>query len=77
VGQFDTYLFLPLFDCIMITIKKNQFVIIMVLHHFAVIRPTRFQLKVCYYFDTIIKILINLSAFHILYITFATKLRFT
>jgi len=49
----------------------------MVLHRFFVIGPIRFQLKVCYYFDTIFEILIDLSVFRILSITFTTKLGFT
>jgi len=73
----DTYLFLALSDCIMITIEINQSIIIRVLHHFAVIEPIRLQLKVCYYFDNIIKILTNLSMFRILSITFVTELGFT
>jgi len=75
--EFDNYLFLPLSNCIMITIKISQLVIIRVLHRFAVIGPIRFQLKVCYYFDTIFRILTDLSVFRILSITFATKLGFT
>jgi len=73
----DIYLFLQFLDCIMITIKINQLVVIRVLHCFLVIGPIRFQLKVCYYFDTILKILTDLSVFSILSITFATELRFT
>jgi len=45
VGIFDNYLFLPLSDCIMITIKINQLVIIRALHVFGVIRTIKFQLK--------------------------------
>jgi len=73
----DTYLFLSLSDCIMITTKITQLVIIRVLHHFVVIGPIRFHLRVCYYFGTIIRILTNLSVFRILSITFATELRFS
>jgi len=71
----DTYLFLSISDCIMITIKINQLVIIVILHHFVVIRSISFQLKVYYYFDTILEILTNLNVFCIL--STATKLRFT
>ena len=60
----DTYLFLPLFDGIMITIKIIQLVIIRVLYHFAVIGTIRFQLKICYYFHAIIRILTNLSVLY-------------
>jgi len=73
----DSYLFLPLSDCRMITININQLVIIRVLHYFAVICRIRLQLKVCYYFHTIFAILIDLSVFNILSITFATELKFT
>jgi len=52
-------------------------VIIKVLHHFALIGKIRFQLKVCYYFDTILIISTDLSVFHILSINFATELGFT
>jgi len=61
----------------MITIKINQLVIIRVLHRFGVIGPIRFQLKVYYYFETIFGILTYLSVFHVLFITFVTKLEFT
>jgi len=77
VMSIDTYLFLPLSNCIIITININQMVIIMVLNHFSIFRPIRFQLKVCYYFDTIHGILTNLSMFCIFPKTFDTKLRFT
>jgi len=52
-------------------------VIIRVLHHVGVIGSIRFQLKVCYYFNTIFKILTNLSMFRIFSIKFAIELDFT
>jgi len=48
----------------------------MVLHNFAVIKPIWFQLKVCYYFDTIFQNLTHLSVFRIWSIPFATELGF-
>jgi len=47
-------------------IKINQLVFIRVSHRFVVIGPIRFQLKICYYFDTIFEILTDLSMFRIL-----------
>jgi len=54
----------------MITIKINQLIIIRVLHRFGVIGPIRFQLQVCYYFDTIFEILTNLKFYLILVLFF-------
>jgi len=52
-------------------------VIIRILHRFGVIGSIRFQVKVCYYFDTIFRILTDLSVLRILFITFTTELGFT